>query len=132
MTPAVHSVLFCCDFNAVRSPMAEAIMKKNYGSRIYVQSAGVKNELEVDGFAVAVCAEIGVELQKALALDENDSDVHRILAANNIIRHDLTRARYHQERALALTPNYDLVVVLRWIRSNAVDGALKRIIQAAR
>ncbi|MDQ2674553.1 MAG: tetratricopeptide repeat protein, partial [Chloroflexota bacterium] len=55
--------------------------------------------------------EIGVELQKALALDENDSDVHRILAANNIIRHDLTRARYHQERALALTPNYDLVVV---------------------
>jgi arsenate reductase len=64
VTPAVHSVLFCCDYNAVRSPMAEAIMKKNYGSRIYVQSAGVKNELEVDGFAVAVCAEIGVELHQ--------------------------------------------------------------------
>lgn len=56
------SVLFCCDYNAVRSPMAEGIMKKNYGARIYVQSAGVKNELEVDGFAVAVCAEMGVEL----------------------------------------------------------------------
>jgi protein-tyrosine-phosphatase len=58
------SVLFCCDYNAVRSPMAEGMMKKNYGSRIYVQSAGVKNEQEVDGFSVAVCAEIGVELHK--------------------------------------------------------------------
>jgi arsenate reductase len=60
----VHSILFCCDYNAVRSPMAEGIMKKFYGRRYYVQSAGVKNELEVDGFAVAVCAEIGVELAR--------------------------------------------------------------------
>ena len=64
MTPGVHSVLFCCDYNAVRSPMAEGIMKRFYGTRYYVQSAGVKNELEVDGFAVAVCAEIGVELAR--------------------------------------------------------------------
>jgi CubicO group peptidase (beta-lactamase class C family) len=34
--------------------------------------------------------------------------------------------------AVCVLPDYDLVVVLRWIRSNAVDGALKRIIQAAR
>lgn len=58
-----HSVLFCCDFNAVRSPMAEGIMRQNYGRRIFVQSAGVKNDLEVDGFAVTVCGEIGVELK---------------------------------------------------------------------
>jgi len=58
------SVLFCCDFNAVRSPMAEGIMKKFYGRRIFVQSAGVKNELEVDGFSVAVSAEIDVALHK--------------------------------------------------------------------
>ena len=50
VTANPQSVLFCCDYNAVRSPMAEGIMKKNYGTRIYVQSAGVKNELEVDGF----------------------------------------------------------------------------------
>lgn len=37
-------------------------MKKYYGTETYVQSAGVKNELDVDGFAVAVCAEIGVPL----------------------------------------------------------------------
>ncbi len=58
------SVLFCCDYNAVRSPMAEGMMKKYYGKRIYVQSAGVKNELDVDGFSVAVAAEIGVPIEK--------------------------------------------------------------------
>ncbi|SEL45215.1 Protein-tyrosine-phosphatase [Jannaschia helgolandensis] len=59
-----QSVLFCCDHNAVRSPMAEGLMKKMHGQSIYVQSAGVKNDIEIDGFAVAVCAEIGVELSR--------------------------------------------------------------------
>ena len=62
--PNPQSVLFCCDHNAVRSPMAEGIMKKFYGTRIYVQSAGVRNDLEIDGFSIAVCAEIGVELER--------------------------------------------------------------------
>ena len=44
-------------------------------------------------------------------MDANDADVQRILAAININRNDLTKARHHQERALALNPNYDLVVV---------------------
>jgi adenylate cyclase len=51
------------------------------------------------------------ELEIALALDDNDSDVHRILAAVSLTRDDHERAAYHQERALALNPNYDLVVV---------------------
>ncbi|PWG16723.1 arsenate-mycothiol transferase ArsC [Salibaculum griseiflavum] len=62
--PLPQSVLFCCDHNSVRSPMAEGIMKKFYGTETYVQSAGVKGELEVDGFAIAVCQEIGVELSR--------------------------------------------------------------------
>lgn len=59
-----QSVLFCCDHNAVRSPMAEGIMKKFYGTTVYVQSAGVKSEMEIDGFTVAVCQELGVELTR--------------------------------------------------------------------
>jgi protein-tyrosine-phosphatase len=59
-----QAVLFCCDHNAVRSPMAEAMMKKFYGQRAYVQSAGVINDMEVDGFSIAVCAELGVELSR--------------------------------------------------------------------
>ena len=39
-------------------------MKKFYGQRAYVQSAGVRNDMEVDGFSVAVCAEMGIELSR--------------------------------------------------------------------
>jgi adenylate cyclase len=59
----------------------------------------------------AVFNEVMFELDRAIALDDNDADVHRILAAIAIVRNDMTRARYHQDRALALNPNYDLVVV---------------------
>lgn len=44
--------------------MAEGLMKKLYGQRAYVQSAGVKSDLEIDGFSIAVCDEIGVELHR--------------------------------------------------------------------
>jgi adenylate cyclase len=59
----------------------------------------------------ATFQQVGAELEIALALDDNDSDVHRILAALNLMREDHDKAAYHQERALALNPNYDLVVV---------------------
>ena len=59
-----QSVLFCCDHNAVRSPIAEGLMKKYYGQRAYVQSAGVRNDLEVDGFSIAVCQEMQIELSR--------------------------------------------------------------------
>lgn len=49
--------------------------------------------------------------KKAASLDDNDADVHRLMAAVEILQNDLGRARYHQERALSLNPNYDLVVV---------------------
>lgn len=50
-------------------------------------------------------------LRDAQALDDNDSDVHRILAASAINTNDLDRAAFHQERALGLNPNDDLIVV---------------------
>ncbi len=59
-----QSVLFCCDHNSVRSPMAEGLMKKLYGQRAYVQSAGVRSDMDVDGFAIAVSAEMGIELSR--------------------------------------------------------------------
>jgi adenylate cyclase len=51
------------------------------------------------------------ELQTALALDDNDSDVHRILAALHLARNEHDKAAYHQQRALSLNPNDDLIVV---------------------
>jgi adenylate cyclase len=59
----------------------------------------------------AAIAEVGRELETALKLDDNDSDVHRILSSLSLIRRDHDKAMYHQERALALNPNNDLIVV---------------------
>ena len=61
--------------------------------------------------ADATFEEINRELQIALTLDENDSDVHRILAAVHLTRHEFDKAAFHQDRALALNPNDDLIVV---------------------
>ena len=60
----ISSVLFCCNYNSVRSPMAEGIFKKLIGRKIFVQSAGVFDSLEIDGFTVKVCNEINVKLSK--------------------------------------------------------------------
>lgn len=59
-------------------------------------------------------------LQTALALDDSYSDIHRILAAVHLAHDDHEKAMYHQERALSLNPNDDLIVVqqgemLTWI-----------------
>ncbi|MGB8274710.1 MAG: arsenate reductase ArsC [Alphaproteobacteria bacterium] len=57
------SVLFACTHNAIRSPMAEGLMKRYYGHRVYVDSVGVR-AWAVDPFAVAVMDEIGIDVSK--------------------------------------------------------------------
>lgn len=59
-----QSVLFACDHNSIRSPMAEGLLKQHIGTSIFVQSAGVKGDMEIDGFAISVCREVGVELSR--------------------------------------------------------------------
>jgi adenylate cyclase len=59
----------------------------------------------------ATWIQLAEELKVALALDDNDSDVHRILAALNINKNEFDKAAYHQGRALSLNPNDDLIVV---------------------
>nr|WP_256500073.1 low molecular weight phosphatase family protein [Limimaricola litoreus] len=106
--PLPQSVLFCCDHNAVRSPMAEGIMKKFYGTDCYIQSVGVKNDLEIDGFAIAVCAEIGVELHRhrSRSFDEMH-DWGDDLSSFDLV---LALSPASQRRALDLTGCYHLDV----------------------
>ena len=59
----------------------------------------------------ATWEKIGEELQTALALDDDDSDVHRVLAAVNLAHGEFDKATYHEGRALSLNPNDDLIVV---------------------
>jgi protein-tyrosine-phosphatase len=54
------SILFACTHNAIRSPMAEAVMKYLHGRRVYVDSVGVRPR-PIDPFALAVLDEIGID-----------------------------------------------------------------------
>ena len=59
------AVLFACNFNRVRSPMAEALMRMIHGDRVFVDSVGLRREVgekEVDPFAAAVIDEVGGDL----------------------------------------------------------------------
>jgi adenylate cyclase len=51
------------------------------------------------------------EIEAALALDDNDSDAHRIMAAVQLVFEHFEQCEYHQQRAISLNPNDDLVVV---------------------
>lgn len=106
--PLPQSVLFCCDHNAVRSPMAEGIMKKLYGMQAYIQSVGVKNDLEIDGFAIAVCQEMDVELSRhrSRSFDEME-DWGDDLSSFDLV---LALSPASQRRALDLTQFYHLDV----------------------
>ncbi len=103
-----QSVLFCCDHNAVRSPMAEGMMKKLYGTGTYVQSVGVTNDMEIDGFSIAVCQELDVELSRhrSRSFDEMENWGDDLGSFDLVIA--LSPAS--QRRALELTRYYSLEV----------------------
>jgi protein-tyrosine-phosphatase len=96
------SVLFMCTFNAVRSPVAEALAKHWLGKRVYVQSAGVR-EGALDGFAIAVAAEEGLDIrrhQPRLLEDIEDTNFDLVI----------TLSPDAHRRALELTRTQDLTV----------------------
>lgn len=89
-------MLFACNRNAIRSPMAEAILKHLHHRRIFVDSVGVRPG-ELDPFAVAVMEEIGisVERHRPKSFDElEDSSFDLIVSLSPEAQHsavELTR-----------------------------------------
>ena len=87
--------------------MAEGILKRLHGQRVFVQSAGVFNDLEVDGFMVAVAEEIGIDISKHRArsfadMEDWGDDIdayEKIIALSPAVqRHALEYTReYHVE-----------------------------------
>ena len=95
------AVLFACTLNAIRSPMAAAILRHLAGRRVYVQSAGVRAG-EPDPFVAAVMDEIGIDVSshapvKLADLDDTSFDLIVTLSPE----------AHHQ--------------ALEWTRSMAVD-----------
>ena len=75
------AVLFACTMNSVRSPMAEAILKFLHGTHIYVDSVGVRSA-EIDGFAITVMDEIGIDLSHHKAKTFDDLEDIRLLLSH--------------------------------------------------
>jgi len=83
-------------------------MKKFYGHETYVQSVGVYNDLAIDGFSIAVCAEMGVELQRhrSRSFDEMEQFGDDLSSFDLIVALSLAS----QRRALELTCVFHLEV----------------------
>ena len=61
MSALPGSILFACTWNAVRSPMAEGLMKQMFGTQLFVDSVGVRKG-EIDAFVIAAMEEIGIDM----------------------------------------------------------------------
>lgn len=89
--------------------MAEGALKMRHGRRIYVQSAGVYNDLEVDGFMVSVAAEIGIDISSHRSRSFDDMEAW----GEDIDAYDLIIALSPgaQRRALEYSRDYHVDVV---------------------
>lgn len=83
-------------------------MKKLYGTETYVQSVGVFNDLEIDGFSIAVCQELDVELSRhrSRSFDEME-DWGEDLSSFDLV---VALSPASRERALELSRFYHLDV----------------------
>ena len=84
-------------------------MKKFYGTDTYVQSAGVKSDMEIDGFSISVCGEIGVVLDRhrTRSFDEMEQWGDDLSSFDLVV--SLSPAS--QRRALELTRVFHLEVI---------------------
>ncbi len=111
--------------NAVRSPMAEAILKHLFPRQIYTTSAGVRRG-ERDPFAVAVMDEIGLDISDHKPKTIEDlQDTHFDLI--------ITLAPEAHHKALELTRN-DAIDVEYWPTADPslATGSREQILDAYR
>ena len=69
-----RSVLFVCTMNAVRSPMAAALLRHLEGRELYVESAGV-HAGELDPMTVEVMAELDISSAIIIPRASRDPEV---------------------------------------------------------
>ena len=96
--PRPLAVLFACGQNSVRSPIAAGLFAQMFGPSTYVSSAGVRKG-ELDPFAIAVMAELGLDISKHKPVTFEELDEWEGLNFDLII----TLAPEAHHRALELT-----------------------------
>ncbi|MHA1107669.1 MAG: arsenate reductase/protein-tyrosine-phosphatase family protein [Alphaproteobacteria bacterium] len=110
-----RALLFVCSENALRSPMAEAMVKADYGDRIFVDSVGIRQGV-LDAMAVAVMQEMGVDIS---------GHVPKLFNEMNATSFDLivTLTPEAQHRAIELTRTSACEVIYwRTLDPSVVEG----------
>ena len=89
----VGAILFACNINAVRSAMAEAMVKHAFPGKVFVDSCGVTPGIQ-DGFATAVMREIGLDISahEPKSFDDLDSGFYDVIISFSPEAHDAARA----------------------------------------
>ena len=89
----VGAILFACNINAVRSAMAEAMVKHAFPGKVFVDSCGVTPGIQ-DGFAMAVMQEIGLDMSahEPKSFDDLDSGFYDVIISFSPEAHDAARA----------------------------------------
>src|ERR1700679_1719381 len=120
-----QAVLFACTFNAVRSAMAEHIMRHLFGKFVYVDSAGARKG-ERDDFATEVMEEIGIEIGKhrPKAFDDMEENSFDLV---------ITLSPEAHHRAMELTRT-SAAVIEYWptVDPSAVEGSRDQRLDAYR
>jgi protein-tyrosine-phosphatase len=122
------AVLFACGENALRSPMAAGLFAQLFGRAVYVGSAGVRKG-ELDAFAVATMAEVGIDISRHRPLTFEELDDWEGLNFDLIV----TLAPEAHHRALELTRT-SAVDVEYWPTADpsAVEGTRAQRLDAYR
>ena len=119
------AVLFACTMNAVRSPMAAAILGHLAGNRVYVESAGVRAG-EPDGFMVAVMNEIGIDLSRHTPhtiSDLNDTSFDLIITLSPEAHHQALELTRTMAVDVEYWPTFDATLMLgQGGREQVLDG----------
>lgn len=119
------AVLFACQMNAIRSPMASAIMRHLTSRRVYAKSAGVR-AAPTEPFAISVMEEVGLDISahEPITLSElHDTSFDLVIT--------LAPEAHHQVLELTRTMAFD---VEYWptIDPSVVSGSREQIMDAYR
>ncbi len=119
------AVLFACSMNAVRSPMAAAILRHLAGRKVYVASAGVRAG-EPDPFVIAVMDEIGIDVSEHVphTIDQLHDTSFDIVVS-------LSPEAHHQALELTRTMAVD-VVYWPTMDPTIIQGSREQILDAYR
>lgn len=108
------AVLFACTMNAVRSPMAAAILRHLAGNRVYVASAGVR-EGEHDPFVDAVMEEIAIDVSRHMPqviADLNDTSFDLIVTLSPEAHHQALEFTRTMAVDVEYWPTFDASVMV--------------------